>query len=174
MGGGQVAADPTRRAALAAAVAGPLLLAGCKGLSILGPLPKPGADVLTLDHAITAEELMIARYQAALGELTGPHPITTTVTTLLGEHRSHLDQLRLRLELPPRLATASPAPSPSAPPPPAGQRALLAELARAEHAAAAGLMHQLLYAPPALAQLMASIGASEAAHAVLLDQAGAA
>jgi outer membrane murein-binding lipoprotein Lpp len=169
-----VAADPTRRVALAAAITGSLLLAGCKGLSVLGPLPKPGADVQALDHAIAAEELMIARYQAALGALTGPHAATAVIAKVLGEHQSHLDQLTRRLVLPPRLATASPAPSPTAPALPAGHRAVLTDLATAERAAVTRLTRQLLAAPPALAQLMASIGASEAAHAVVLAQAGGA
>jgi hypothetical protein len=169
-----VSADPTRRVVLTAAAgaAAVPLLAGCKGIGALGPLPKTAADVVTLDHAISAEELMVAQYQAALRAMTGRPKTETLFGTLLTEHQAHLDLLRSRLILPPRLATASPAPSPVPPAAPAGRTALIAELAAAEHAASARLTRQLLDVPPALAQLMASIAASEAAHVVALHQAG--
>jgi len=167
-----VAADPTRRVVLTAAAAAPLLLAGCKGVGALGPLPKPASAVVTLDHAITAEELMVARYQAALGALTGQAKITTVIGTLLAEHQAHLDRLRSLLILPPRMATASPSPSPSPPAVPTGHSQVIAELTAAERAASTRLTQQLLGAPPPLAQLMASIAASEAAHPVVLLQAG--
>jgi hypothetical protein len=172
-----VAADPGRRAMLTAAVAVPLLLAGCKGVGALGPLPALAPDVVSLGHAITAEELMVARYQAALGALTDRPHITALLAALLAEHQAHLVQLRSRLILPPRLATASPSasPGPSSPtvpvPPPAGVTQVLAELTAAERAACARLARQLLDAPPELAQLMASIGASEATHIVVLARA---
>jgi len=169
-----VAADPTRRVVLTAAAIAPLLLAGCKGVGALGPLPTIGPDVVSLDHAISAEELMVARYQAALAALTSRPKITALVAGLLAEHQAHLDQLRSRLILPPRLATASPSPShtPAPPPTPSGLSQLLAELTAAEQAASARLTQQLLGAPPPLAQLMASIAASEAAHVVALARAG--
>jgi hypothetical protein len=170
-----VAADPGRRVMLTAAVAVPLLLAGCKGVGALGPLPTLAPDVVSLDHAITAEELMVARYQTALGVLTGRPHITALLAALLAEHQAHLVQLRSRLILPPRLATDSPSPSPSSQPvpvpPPAGVTQVLAELTAAERAACARLARQLLDAPPELAQLMASIGASEATHIVVLARA---
>lgn len=167
-----MAAEPTRRAALTAAVAVPLLLAGCHPVAALGPLPEPAPDVVTLSHAIAAEELMVARYQAALGAPVSQGRVLAVIRALLRDHQAHLDQLRRRLILPPRLATASPGPSPSPPPVPAGRGRLLADLTAAERAASARLARQLLDVPPALAQLMASIGASEAAHAVVLAQAG--
>ncbi|HUZ55828.1 MAG TPA: hypothetical protein VMU94_25290 [Streptosporangiaceae bacterium] len=171
-------AEPTRRLVLAAAAAGTLTLAGCKGISVLGPLPKPGADVVTLRRAITAEELMVARYQSVQDALTasggagGPGKAggsaRTLIADLLAEHQAHLLQLRARLVLPPRLATASPQPSPTPPPVPHGQQRILTELATAEAAASDRLIAQLAHVPPELAQLMASIAASEAVHVVLL------
>lgn len=171
-------AEPTRRVVLAAAAAGSLTLAGCKGISVLGPLPRPRADVVTLRHAIAAEELMIARYQSAQDTLTASGGkaspgqagagARTLVADLLAEHQAHLIQLRARLVLPPRLATASPRPSPTPPPVPGGQHRILTELATAEAAASDRLIGQLPHVPPELAQLMASIAASEAVHAVLL------
>lgn len=173
-----MSAEPTRRVMLRAAASG-LLLAGCKGVSVLGPLPKLTADVVTLDHAIAAEELMVARYELAVSEAatfatpttrSGQARLTTLLSELLAEHRAHLTALRSRLVLPPRLATAKPRPSPVPPALPADRHGLLAELAAAERAACASLMTQLLDVPPALAQLMASIGASEATHVVVLTR----
>jgi hypothetical protein len=177
-------AEPNRRRVLAAAGAGSLVLAGCKGITVLGQRPKPGADVMTLEHAIFAEELMIARYRQALAGLpssdgrhaAGPTSATTKagardhvlLTALLAEHREHHAQLKARLVLPPRLATASPRPSPTPPPSPAGRHRIMEELARAESAASDRLIGWLPAVPPALAQLMASIAASEAAHVVQL------
>ena len=195
-------AEPSRRlvlaAAAAAAAAGSLTIAGCKGITALGPVPKPGRDVVTLEHAIAAEELMVARYRSALTALaaagtgpagtgpagTGPAgtgPAGTSkaarakaaVSAIMTEHEAHLDQLRSRLVLPPRLATAQPKPGPTPPPPPAGRHAILAGLAAAETSASDRLIGWLDDVPPALAQLMASIAASEAAHVVLLGHPGA-
>lgn len=167
-------AEPTRRLMLAAAAAGSLALAGCKGITVLGPLPKPSADVVTLEHAIAAEELMVAKYRSALAALTvsagKPDRAGAAVAAILAEHQAHLAQLRARLVLPPRLATASPRPSPAPPPPPSGRHHILAELAAAETAASDRLIRQLADVPPALAQLMASIGAAEAAHVVILGR----
>jgi hypothetical protein len=173
LGVSQVVAEPTRRLLLAATAAGSLTLAGCKGVAVLGPVPKPGADVVTLEHAIAAEELMVARYEAALS--SGParpgsaRPGSAVMRRVHAEHLAHLEQLRARLILPPRLATASPRPAPSPPPLPQGRRQVLAALAAAETEASDRLIGWIAVAPPALAQLMASIAAAEAAHVVLLS-----
>ncbi|MGI9005764.1 MAG: ferritin-like domain-containing protein [Streptosporangiaceae bacterium] len=160
--------EPTRRLVLsAAAAAGALGLAGCKGLEVLGHRPAPGADVITLEHAIAAEELLLARYHAALTTLTAGHA-SRVVAAVAAQHQAHLDRLRARLELPPRLRTARPKPSPRVAPPAGGRPAILAGLARAEAQASARLATELTTVAAALAQLMASIGAAEAAHLVLL------
>jgi Ferritin-like domain len=169
-----VSAEPTRRVLLGGAIASALLLAGCKGISALGPVPPVSGDVTTLDHAIRAEELMVASYRAAQAMPGIDARTTTLVSLLLAEHTAHLSALRSRLVLPPRLATAKPEPSPTPPALPAQRGAALTALAQAEQAAVARLSSQLLTAPPPLAQLMASIAAAEAAHVVLLDQARAA
>jgi hypothetical protein len=170
----QVSAEPTRRVLLGGAVAGTLLLAGCKGISALGPVPPVSSDVTTLDHAIRAEELMVASYRAAQAMPASDARTASLVSRLLAEHTAHLAALRSRLVLPPRLASASPEPSPTPPALPAQRGAALTALAQAEQAAVTRLSSQLLTVPPPLAQLMASIAASEAAHVVLLDQARAA
>jgi hypothetical protein len=184
LGTSQVAAEPTRRLVLAAA-AGSLTLAGCTGVKVLGPVPKPGADVVALERAIAAEELMVARYASVLSPLrgfgvTGKHSenairrALAVITAIHGEHEAHLAQLRSRLVLPPRRATAKPRPTPTPPPFPTGLHNILAQLAAAETAASDRLIGWVPGAPPALAQLMASIAASEAAHVVLLDHPKAA
>jgi hypothetical protein len=184
LGASQVVPEPSRRLVLAAAV-GSLTLAGCTGIKVLGPVPKPGANVDALEHAIAAEELMVARYAAALSPLhglgvTGKHSAsavgraTAVITAIHGEHKAHLAQLRSRLVLPPRLATAKPRPSPTPAPLPSELHNILAEFAAAETAASDRLIGWVPGAPPALAQLMASIAASEAAHVVLLDHPKAA
>ena len=162
--------EPTRRLVLsAAAAAGALGLAGCKGLEVLGPRPAPGADVLTLEHAIAAEELILARYRAALTALPAGHA-DRVVAEVAAQHQAHLDRLRAQLRLPQRLRTARPKPSPAVPAPVGGRHAILAGLAGAEARASDRLARELTGVPPALAQLMASIGAAEAAHLVLLGQ----
>jgi Ferritin-like domain len=170
-----VRAEPTRRALLGAGATASVLLAGslagCKGIAALGSPPQAGPDVAILDHAIVAEELMIARYHAALTALTSDAAVAATARHLLAEHEQHLAALRSRLVLPQRLATASPRPSPTPPPLPAGSRGVLAALADAESVASAGLIHQLRQVPAPLAQLMASIAASEASHVVVLHEA---
>jgi Domain of unknown function (DUF4439) len=166
--------EPTRRLVLsAAAAAGTLGLAGCKGLEVLGPRPALGADVRTLEHAIAAEELMVAGYHAAMTALAGRpgDRAGRVVTAIAAQHRAHLDRMRTWLELPPRLRTASPEPGPAVPPPAGGRRAILAGLASAEAQASARLASQLTRVPAALAQLMASVCAAEAAHLVLLGHA---
>jgi hypothetical protein len=98
----------------------------------------------------------------------------TVVSAIHAEHEAHLAELRSRLLLPARLATARPRPSPTPAPLPAGWRNILAALAAAETAASDRLIGWVSVAPPGLAQLMASIAASEAAHVVLLDHPKAA
>jgi hypothetical protein len=182
-----VVAQPSRRLVLAAAAAGSLTVGGCKGITALGPVPKLGRDVVTLEHAIDAEELMVARYRSAVTALTALTAGTgqgsaagtgksarakAEVEGILRQHQAHLAQLKSRLVLPQRLATAKPRPSPTPPPVPSGRHAILAELTTAEATASDRLIGWLADVPPALAQLMASIAASEAAHVVLLGHPG--
>jgi hypothetical protein len=169
---GQVTAEPTRRHVVAAAAAGSLLLAGCKGLDALGPPPKPAAAVDTLTRAIAAEEQMVRMYRAALATLAGRSRATSVVSVMLADHQAHLDRLRSRLIVPPGLPQAKPSPSHAPPALPTAQHEVIAALVSAENAAASRLTGQLLTAPPALAQLMASISASEAGHGALLSRPG--
>jgi Ferritin-like domain len=174
--GGTVAADPTRRAVIAAAAAVPLVaLSGCNGVDVLASPPSPAPDVGLLRSAIAAEQLMITQYVTVLrGPAGGGSPVTVkaALQTLLAEHRAHLAQLQSRLIIPP--GSASPSPSrraPATPAVPTAPAAAVAFLRAAEQAAAAAMLGRLRGASASLAQLFASISASEATHVPALDDA---
>jgi len=158
---------------LASAAALPLLLgaAGCRSSDVFtGPDPlagRPplGQDVLTLQAVIAAEENMIDLYQLAISGDSGT-PRARTLRPLLAQHQQHLVQLKARLIVPPG-ASASPSPS-SASPSPRANTVSITRLRAAERASAADLVRRLATAPPALAQLLASIAASDATHVTAL------
>ena len=159
----------TRRVVLggAASAIGALGLAGCKGITALGPVPGIPAEVVMLEQVIAGEEAMVDLYAAAARESSSASDV---IATIRAEHEAHLVQLRSRLVLPPRLAGTKIRPSRTISPPRGA--GMLAALAAAERAAAARLTTQLAHVPPGLAQLMASISASEAAHIVYLRHTG--
>jgi len=184
--GGSVAAGPTRRVMLAASAALPLIaVTGCKGVGALATPPVPGADVGLLKTAIAGEQLMIARYEAVLAPAhRSADGLAAILEPLLAEHHAHLAQLRSRLIVPAGAATASSPPaSPSAtrrgepvaprkPVVPATPAAAIAFLRAAEQVASNALLERLGVAPASLAQLLASISASEATHAAILAVGG--
>jgi hypothetical protein len=150
----------------------PLFAAACKGIGGLGTPPKPLPDVAVLRDAISAEEVMIARYRSAISGSAGLAP---TLTPLLDQHVAHLATLKSRLIVPTGSASPRPTASTSAPPPvPAAPAAALTALETAETNAASSLVSRLGVASPSLAQLLASIAASEASHALLLRSHGGA
>lgn len=165
-----MAGGPTRRAVLvASAAAVPILLSACRGMQALGTPPPPPLDVRQLRAAIEAEQLMIARYRAAISAASGGSASYSTVSRLTGilaDHRQHLVQLSARLVVPagssPPRARGARAPLPS------GLAAAIRALETAEQDASTRLAGLLLDAPPSLAQLLASISASEATHAAAL------
>lgn len=172
-GSSSVTAEPTRRALLAASAAGlPLLLASCRGIQVLGSPPPPPADVDTLRAAIAAEKKLVKSYLIEGLRVTGaPGRARAVLAMLLGEHQQHLAQLESRLVLP--------APAPSGPGEAlgwsgyvSGLDAVLSKLELAEQAASDRLIGQLAGLPPALAQLFASIAASEATHVPVLRDLG--
>jgi hypothetical protein len=173
-----VTLEATRRGVLAAtAVTLPLLAGGCKGIGALGSPPAPQTDVALARAAIAGEALMIARYQAVLTAVPG---LEGRLGPLLSQHEEHLTRLRRRLIDPGSQGRASsPTPSGRPVPAPAGTTGTLgaaprtyggalAYLRRAEDAAAAALIGRLQGASPSFAQLLASIAASEATHALVL------
>jgi len=158
-------------AASAAALAALLAVAGCRSSdAFAGPDPLAGRpslspDVITLQAVIAAEQAMIELYQAAVtsnlatGQAGG-------LAALLGQHRQHLRLLRARLVLPGGAPAATPAATPSGA---VSGRVTIARLRAAERASAANLVRRLVTVQPALAQLFASIAASDATHAVVLS-----
>jgi hypothetical protein len=162
---------PRRRVLATSAAAVPVLLAtaGCRSSEVFaGPDPLAGRpalspDVITLQAVIAAEQAMITLYQAAVdGNLLATQR-AGVVEELLAQHRQHLGQLQARLVLPPG-AGASASPSASTSP----GRVTIARLRAAERASAAELVRRVVTVPPALAQLLASIAASDATHVVAL------
>ena len=160
-------ADLRRRSVLAVAGAVvPLLAAGCKGVGGLGTLPRPRPDVAVLRAAIGTEQALIDRYRSALAASPA---LKDTLDPVLDQHLAHLAALRSRLIGP----AATPRPARTSPPAAAGQAAIgLSALASAEQAAAGAQVSRLATASPSLAQLLASISASEASHAALLRMHG--
>jgi len=149
----------------------PLFAAACKGLGALGTPPKPLPDVAVLRDAISAEQVMIARYSSVIA---GPAGLAPALTPLLGQHLEHLATLRSRLIVPagsqaPPQPVKSGSAAPRMPGTPAGA---LTALETAEADAASSLVSRLAVVSPSLAQLLASIAASEASHALLLRQHG--
>ena len=160
--------------ASAAALPALLATAGCRSSDLFaGPDPLAGRpalshDVITLQAVIAAEQAMIKLYQAAVGGRLGADGLAG----LLAEHRQHLGRLQARLVLPPGFSaasgSASQSASPSASPGVVPARLTIGRLRAAEQASAAGLLRRLVTVQPALAQLFASIAASDATHAVAL------
>jgi hypothetical protein len=162
---------------LTASAALPLIaLAGCNGVGALAAPPPPAPDVTVLTAAIAREQLMIARYEAVLAvPLDRAGGLAATLEPLLAEHRAHLAQLRSRLIVPPGAARPSPSPSARRPPRPVvpgTESAAVAFLRAAELHASDALLSRLGTVPPSLAQLLASISASEATHAARLQAGG--
>jgi hypothetical protein len=172
---GGLVAGRSRRSVLAATVASLPLLAvtGCKGVGALAAPPRQQPDVAVLRAAIAAEELMIARYDAVIARSAS---LAAGLRPLRAEHRLHLAELRSRLIVPPGSPAGTAAQSPAAARPAAPRQgspaAAISFLQGAERAAAADLLRHLGAASPSLAQLMASIAASEATHVAALSAAG--
>jgi hypothetical protein len=163
-----MAREATRRCVLAVAAAAlPLAAAGCKGLAALGSPPKPAPGVAVASAAVAVERQLIGHYGAVLGAVPA---LAATLRPLLAQHQDHLARLRAQLIVPPggqplptpRATALAPAPAPGT------AAAALHYLRDAEDAAAAALLAHLAAAPPSLAQLLASISASEATHALIL------
>ena len=161
---------------LASAAALPVLLAtaSCRSEDLFtgpdplaGP-PSPAPAVVTLQAVIAAEHTMIRLYRAAIG---GDRTAAQAhgLAPLLAEHEQHLARLQARLMVPAG-AQASPSPSPGATGTAGAAvgRVTIARLQAAERASAASLVQRIGPVEPALAQLFASIAASDATHVVAL------
>jgi hypothetical protein len=155
------------------AAAVPLLLSACRGVEVLGPPPPVPRDVRLLHSAIDAERLMVSRYRDAVAQAgQGGHPAVTALTGILTEHEQHLAQLTARLVVPAGSGSRLPPAAGASARLPTGLTAVLGVLETAEQDASNTLASQLLGVPPSLAQLMASISASEATHVPVLSSLG--
>ena len=174
---------PRRRVLLASATALPLLLgtAGCRSSSLFtGPDPLAGRpplghDVMTLQAVIASEENLINLYRTAINGDSGAasHDARArTLGTLLAQHEQHLAQLRTRLVEPAGAPAPSSPPASPGPASPGTAQVTTARLRAAERASAASLVQRLATVEPALAQLFASIAASDATHATVLAGQG--
>jgi hypothetical protein len=168
---------PRRRILLASAATLPLLLAtaGCRssdaftGPDPLAGRPRPAPDVVTLAAVIAAEENLIGLYRTALARDSAATAHARDLLALLAQHEQHLTRLRARLIQPPGTAAAAASPRPSAKASAAApERVTIAGLRAAERASAVGLVRRLATVEPALAQLFASIAASDATHVTAL------
>ena len=139
--------------------------ASCGVPDLLAPPPGPSPSVRTLRAAITAEQALVNAY----GRVLDTYPaLTASLHPFLAQHEDHLAELKSRLVIPPHVK-ATPLPTPRAASTPASARAAVTMLGDAERAAAAAQLGRLAAATPSLAQLLASIAASEATHAVALS-----
>ena len=140
-----------------------LALCGCQGLAVLSPPSAVAPQTQMLLHAAGAEQNLIWIYSKAMAAFSSLAP---TLAPLRAEHAAHLAQLRSRVIEPPgkhvsSAVTAKPAIG-------ASKAAALAQLRAAEQAAVKTMMSRLNGASPSLAQLYASIAASEATHVSVL------
>jgi hypothetical protein len=157
----------------ASAAALPVLLAtaGCRssdafaGPDPLASRPALAPDVVTLQAVITAEQTMIRLYEVAVDSDVAAAR-ASGLAGLLAQHRQHLRLLQGRLVQPSGAPTATPSGSSAGT---VRGPVTIARLRAAERASAADLVRRLVTVQPALAQLFASIAASDATHAVALS-----
>jgi hypothetical protein len=140
-----------------------LALSACAGPDPLAGPPPLSADVQALLRAVTAEQNLISLYKRTMAIYSVLAP---ALTALLTEHQAHLAQLRARIIEPP--GKAVPSRVTSKPAIPDTTAAALARLRTAEQAACTAQLRRLAGASPSLAQLYASIAASEATHVTAL------
>jgi hypothetical protein len=140
-----------------------LVLSGCAGPDPLAGPPPLSPDVRGLLAAVTAETNLVFLYNECISVYSGLAP---TLRPLLAEHEAHLAQLRSRIIEPPGKSVPT---KPSARPRVTGsQQGAVTSLSAAERSAVTANLHRLLAAAPDLAQLYASIAASEATHVTAL------
>jgi hypothetical protein len=143
-----------------------LALSGCREPAVLAGPPPLSADVRVLFTAVTDEQNLISLYKRTMAAYSALAP---TLAPLLAEHDAHLAQLRSRIIEPPGMTV--PDRATSKPRIPGTSAAAAALLRSAEQAASTTQLRRLAAAPPSLAQLYASIAASEATHVTALGRA---
>src|SRR6516164_11375732 len=141
-----------------------LALSACAGPDPLAGPPPLSADVRALLAAVAAEQQLTFLYKRTMAVYSALAP---ALGTLLAEHQAHLAQLRARIIEPP--GKTVPAAAPPRQPIAGTPAAALTRLRTAEQAAITAQLRRLAGASPSLAQLYASIAASEATHVTELD-----
>lgn|GEM_PF-776768 len=175
---------PTRRQLLSgAAVAA---LAACAPRrSAAPPVPRPPTAVQATRVAAASTELALAALSLGVAPTATPPPRSAApratgtatsqplppVTVVTAAHRAHARALEetLPLHLVPEPGVEGPAVPPSPAPPPGTARSRLVD---AQLAAASAHVRRAQTAPPALARLLASVAASDAAWAQALRGTG--
>ena len=155
----------SRRAVLAGGAAA-AALSGCGASDAPQPSPTPSSvdpEQVLLRQLIADKEHTIALYSTLI--TAGQ----TKLTPFRDRHQAHLDELRKRLPGDSQTASAAPSPQGSQTAAPAPKTSL-SRLRDAERRSAALRVRQLAGVSPQLAQLIASIGACEAAHALALPR----
>ena len=141
-----------------------LILCGCDKPAVLSAPPVPSRQTRVLLDAVTAEQDLVWLYDKA--SATYPQ-LTAVLAPLRAEHAEHLAQLRATVVEPP--GKQVPATVQHQPAIGKTQRDTLIQLRGAEQGAVTTLMGRLDGASPSLAQLYASIAASEATHVGVLS-----
>src|ERR1700760_3242361 len=143
-----------------------LALSACKGPAVLSAPPVVSPQTRMLLHAVGAELNLLWIYNKAIATYSALAP---ALAPLRAEHQAHLAQLRGRVVEPP--GRPVPGTVTTRPPLAATRAAVLTQLRTAEQTAVTTLMSRLGGASPSLAQLYASIAASEATHVSALSAA---
>ena len=138
-------------------------LSACAGPDPLNGPPPLSADVRALLRAVTAEQNLIWIYKRTMASYSAVAP---ALGPLLAEHQAHLAQLRARIVEPP--GKSVPGTVTSKPAVPGTPATAVAQLRAAEQSAATAQLRRLAGASPSLAQLYASIAASEVTHVTAL------
>ena len=159
---------PRRQLLAASATTLPLSLAlnACAGPNPLAGPPPLSPDVRGLFEAVTAEQNLIWMYKKTMAAYSALAP---ALGALLAEHQAHLARLRARIIEPP--GKTIPDTVTERPAIPGTQTAAVAQLRAAERSATTAQLRRLAGASPSLAQLYASIAASEATHVTALARA---
>jgi hypothetical protein len=156
-------AHPSRRAVLASA--GALALTGCLGATD-EPEPRPDPDLRLRERVAAEVDELVRAYAAATQAFPG---LTDRLAPLAAEHQAHLTALRgPQPSGSPGAGASGSATPPAAPAVPGSGAATVTWLAGLERRAARRRAHQTATAGPDLARLLASVGACESVHAVLL------
>ena len=147
-----------------------LALSACKGPAVLSGPPPVTNQTQMLLRAVTAEQNLIWIYNKAMAGYSALGP---ALAPLLAEHRAHLAQLAARVVEPPGkkiTETVTAWGGDRKPELAATAGGALVQLRAAELAAVGRLLGrgQLGSASPSLAQLYASVAASEATHVTTL------